>query len=161
MKSLLIAMILSLSCLAQTQSAIPNSGPSGDDISGMYSFLQEGEFVQVNVDSDAKVTGFISRYGDLNSDRGAFLDHMFKNGATKGHELHFVTKAVHGIWFQFDGIAERGEGKDPSVEGYHVLKGKLTEFNDDDPKKSAAKSREVILKSFPQDALVEKAEKKD
>src|SRR3954452_25318589 len=132
MKSLIIAIILSLTCVAQSPSAVPSTGPATDDISGMYGFLQEGEFVQVNVDADPKVTGFISRYGDLNSDRGAFLDHMFKDGSTKGHELHFITKAVHGIWFQFDGTAERGEGKDPSAEGYRVLKGKLTEFNDDD-----------------------------
>src|SRR4051812_3750957 len=50
---------------------------SADDISGMYSFEREGEFVQISVEqrtakSDKTkplaVTGFISRYGDTDSD---------------------------------------------------------------------------------------------
>src|SRR5438128_12287184 len=47
-----------------------------DDISGMYSFEREGEFVQINVEQRATkpdktkplaVTGFISRYGDTDA----------------------------------------------------------------------------------------------
>src|SRR6266576_2388513 len=44
-----------------------------EDYSGMYAFLQDGEFVQVTVEDAGRLTGFVSRYGDLESDRGAFL----------------------------------------------------------------------------------------
>src|SRR4051812_24780582 len=48
--------------------------------SGMYTFLKEGEFVQVTVEDEGHVTGFISRFGDGESDQGTFLDQFFKSG---------------------------------------------------------------------------------
>ena len=83
MKSLvLLPLFLALLCAAQTQSPAP-SVASKEDISGMYTFLKEGEFVQIDVDG-TRVTGFVSRYGDRDSDKGAFLDHLFKTGELKG-----------------------------------------------------------------------------
>src|SRR5258708_1061134 len=80
----LLACFANAAVAAQTQKPTPSpSDYSG--ISGMYSFEREGEFVQINVEQrSAKadktkplaVTGFISRYGDTDSDRGAFLDHF-------------------------------------------------------------------------------------
>jgi hypothetical protein len=43
-----------------------------DPLSGMYSFLREGEFVEVDFEEGNRLTGFISRFGDLDSDRGEF-----------------------------------------------------------------------------------------
>ena len=126
-----------------------------DDISGMYSFLQEGEFLQVNLEDGSHVTGFISRYGDSTGDKGAFLDHMFTEGELKNGHLHFKTRTVHGVSFEFDGTAERGDGKNAFAEGYRVLRGKLTEYLEDENKKTTAKSREVTFKSFPQDAMLD------
>jgi len=121
----------------------------------MYTFLQEGEFVQVSLEDGSQVTGFISRYGDSTADKGAFLDLMFKEGELKGSHLHFKTRTIHGISFEFDGTAELGEAKNPSAEGYRVLHGKLTEYTEDENKKISAKSREVTFKSFPQDAMLD------
>src|SRR6185437_16695094 len=69
-----------------------------DEISGMYSFLREGEFVQITVEN-GKLSGFVSRYGELDSDRGVFLDQFFTRTALKGDALSFTTKSVHGTWF--------------------------------------------------------------
>src|SRR3982074_3248034 len=41
----------------------------GANYSGMYSFLKEGEFVQVTVEDGAQLTGFVSRYGNGDSDK--------------------------------------------------------------------------------------------
>ena len=123
----------------------------GSEYSGMYSFLRDGEFVQVTVEDQGRVTGFVSRYGDLESDRGAFLDHFFKQGKLDGNKLTFATETVHGLWFEFRGTVERGEGKKAGDEAYYVLKGTLTENSTDDSKKTSSRSREVALKSFPQD----------
>jgi hypothetical protein len=117
----------------------------------MYSFLQEGEFVQVTVEDAGKVTGFVSRYGDADSDRGAFLDQFFKLGKLDGNKLSFTTETVHGVWFEFTGTVDHGEGKTPADEAYHVLKGTLTDFRTGPDKKVSSKSRDVTLKSFPQD----------
>jgi hypothetical protein len=117
----------------------------------MYSFLRDGEFVQITVEDKGKVTGFVSRYGDLDSDRGAFLDQFIKQGSLDGHKLSFSTETVHGAWFEFRGTVDRGEGKTPKDEGYYVLKGTLIQHTTDSNHNDVAKSREVLLKSFPED----------
>ena len=123
----------------------------GADYSGMYSFLRDGEFVQITVEDRGRVTGFVSRYGDSESDRGVFLDHFFKSGKLDGVQLAFTTETVHGLSFEFRGSVERGEGKSRGDEAYYVLKGTLVENATDEAKKTSSRSREVALKSFPQD----------
>jgi hypothetical protein len=114
----------------------------------MYSFLQEGEFVQINLEGDL-VTGFISRYGD--GERAMFLDHFFKTAALKENQLTFTTRTVHGVWFDFKGRVQRAGGKSRAEEGYYVIKGTLTQYNSDATKRVTAKAREVTLRSFPEE----------
>ena len=147
-----MTLLLSGSLLAG-QRASQNAAPArpAEDYSGMYTFLQDGEFVQVTVEDEGRVTGFVSRYGDLESDRGAFLDQFFKQGKLDGKKLSFTTETVHGVWYEFKGTVERGEGKNVGDEAYYVLKGTLVQYSTDANKKTLAKSREVSFKSFPQD----------
>ncbi len=150
-----LALLFALACAAQT--AAP-AASSTEDISGMYTFLREGEFVQLTVE-DGRLTGFVSRYGESDSDKGAVLDQLFKEAEIKGNSIHFVTREIHGTWFEFQGTVERGEAKDASAEGYRVVKGKLTQYTDDEKNKDkpTARSRELTMKSFPTDALVGKS----
>lgn len=137
---------------ASAQESKPTARPQpGAEYSGMYSFLRDGELVQITVEDEGHVTGFISRYGDTESDRGAFLEHFFKEGTLDGDKISFTTQTVHGIWFEFRGTVERGEGKKAGDEAYYLLKGTLTENTTDDAKKTTSRSRDVALKSFPQD----------
>lgn len=136
--------------------AKPDS-PPGTQYSGMYTFLQEGEFVQITVEDEGHVTGFVSRYGDQESDRGAFLDQFFKSGKLEADKLEFVTETVHGVWYGFKGAVERGEGKNPGDEAYYVLKGRLTESVTDANKKVTTRSRAVTFKAFPQEATARPA----
>ena len=129
----------------------PSSRP-GVQYSGMYSFLEEGEFVQVTVEDEGRITGFVSRYGDQDSDKGAFLDQFFKTGKLDGDKLVFTTDTVHGVWYEFKGTVERGEGKNPGDEAYYQLKGTLTENVTDANKKVSSRSRAVTFKAFPQEA---------
>jgi len=145
--SILIACLLAA---AQTRPA-PPSRESAPDYSGMYAFLRDGEFVQINVEKQGRVTGFISRYGDAESDRGVFLDHFFKDGHLDGNRLTFSTETVHALSYEFRGSIERGEGKNHGDEAYYVLKGTLIENAMDEGKKTSSRSREVALKIFPQD----------
>jgi hypothetical protein len=149
----ILAVVL-LTCMlsrAQNPSPSPPAAKPADNYSGMYSFLQDGEFVQLTVEDKGNVTGFISRYGDLDSDRGEFLDLFFKSGKLDGKNLSFVTQTVHGAWYEFKGTVERGPGKNPGDEAYYILKGTLTENTTDASKKTLSKSRDVAFKSFPQD----------
>ena len=122
---------------------------SGKQYSGMYSFIEDGEFVQITVEDEGRVTGFVSRYGDEESDKGAFLEHYFRSGKLDGNKLTFITETEHGLWFDFKGTVERGEGKKPGDESYYVLKGTLTDNTSDAQKKVTAHAREVELKMFP------------
>jgi hypothetical protein len=149
--AILVVFIWACSTLpAQTSSLAPSSAKA-DDISGMYSFLQDGEFLQLTVDDNGHLTGFISRYGDSDSDRGAFLNQFFKIGSLEGAKLSFTTETVHAVSYEFKGVAERTPGKTPGEEGYRVLRGKLIENRGDADKKVSSKSREVVFKSFPKD----------
>jgi opacity protein-like surface antigen len=144
----LLILALSTSLIAQTT---PTPPPS-ENYSGMYTFLQEGEFVQVTVEDAGRVTGFVSRYENADSDQKSFVDQFFKQGKLDGNKLNFTTETVHGVRFEFTGTVDRGEGKAPADEAYHVIKGTLTDFHTAPDKKVASSSRAVVFKSFPQDA---------
>ena len=115
----------------------------------MYSFLKDGEFVQISVEDQGRVTGSISRYGDGESDKGTFLDQYFRSGKLDGNKVSFTTETVRGVWFEFKGTVERGEGKNPGDEAYYVLKGTLTDNTSDATKKVTTHASEVVLKMFP------------
>ena len=163
-----LVRILATACLLTAIAGAQQAGPpptapaSTEDYSGMYTFLREGEFVQVTVEEAGHVTGFVSRFGDMEGDQGAFLDQFFKEGKLDGHTLSFTTETVHGAWFEFHGTvdrgtvdhgpADRGPAKTRAQEGYYVIKGTLTEYTTDVAKKVSAKTRAVEFKLFPEDA---------
>jgi hypothetical protein len=123
--------------------------PDHPNYSGMYSFLREGEFVQLTVQDNTQVIGFVSRY--KNTDGDSFLDHFFKSGKLDGNHLSFTTETVDRVSYEFKGTIDRGEGKTRSDEAYYVLKGTLIETTSDAAKKASSRAVEVTLKSFPQD----------
>jgi hypothetical protein len=135
-----MALLTIILCAASSPAAMP-------DVSGMYAFLKQGEFVQLTV-QDEKLSGFVARFGDLDSDRGTTLDHFIKQGSLNGNDLTFTTEMIHGVWFEFKGRIERGEGKERGDEGYYVLRGKLIQYTSDAQKKVSAASREVAFKSL-------------
>jgi len=146
-------MFLVLTMLTVLHAGAQTAPPTvmAPDYSGMYSFLQEGEFVQLSVENDGSVTGFVSRYGDTESDKGEFLDQFFKTARLEGSKLTFTTKAVHDVWYSFQGTVGRGDGRTLVDEGFYVMKGKLTEYRGPEGKQPAAKSSDVALKSFPRE----------
>lgn len=121
-----------------------------DEISGMYTFLREGEFVQITVEN-GKLSGFVSRYGERESDRDAFLDQFFSKASLAGNHIEFTTKPVHGTWYEFSGDVNRGDAKTPDKEGYWIIRGTLKQCDRDEAGQVAAKSREITMKSFPQE----------
>lgn len=148
----LFPAILATAALAWPQQAKPESNPQnrpGAEYSGMYSFLKEGEFVQVTVEDEGHVTGFVSRIGSLDSDKDQVLDQFFKTGKLDGKALTFTTDVIHGVAYDFKGTIERGEGKASGDEAYYVLKGTLIERITDANQRTSSRTREVTFKSFP------------
>ncbi len=146
----LLLFLVAVACAQETKPAAPP--PPAEDYSGMYTFLHEGEFVQLTVEDDGHLNGFISRLGDHESDRGSVLDHFFKVAKLEGHQVSFTTAIIHDVRFEFKGSVDRGPAKTRAQEGYYLMKGTLTEYVTDLNKKESARSREVEFKLFPEDA---------
>jgi hypothetical protein len=125
--------------------------PFSGDITGLYSFVHEGEFVQIEV-NDGKVTGVISRFKNEDLDKSEFVDQFFEQAKLEGSTLTFRTKPAEGVWFEFSGVVERSSAKTASDEGYWNVKGKLIERRTGADGKISEKSHDLTLKSFPQDA---------
>jgi hypothetical protein len=141
---LLLSSVLSLS---ETRPA-PTSEPRAD-YSGTYTFLREGETLQLNIDAD-QVRGFITRYGTLDSDKDAFIDQFFKSGKLDGQKLSWQTAVVHGIWYEFSGTVDRGAAKSKAEEGFYEIHGTLTEHRSDADDKVTSRQREVSFKLLPE-----------
>jgi hypothetical protein len=148
---------------AQTKPEAANPPKPGTEYSGMYSFLNDGEFLQLTVEDQGHVIGFISRYVDAAIDDG-FVEHFLESGQLDGNQLTLVTKTVQGVAYEFRGTIERSEVKSRDDEGYYVLKGTLVVKTTDDKttdaaKKTSSQSHEVALKSFPQNLASPKTPK--
>jgi hypothetical protein len=124
----------------------------GKQYSGMYTFLQEGEYVQISVEDAGQVTGFVSRFDDAAKQMGTFVDQYFKTGKLDGDKLSFTTNPANNRWFDFKGTVQRGEGKSSDDEAYYVLKGTLTESTTGPDKKVTSRAQDVTFKMFPQEA---------
>jgi len=143
---LLLTAIVGLAACLHAQNATPAATPS--DLSGMFTFLREGEFVQLTVE-DGQLSGFISRFGDTETDKGEFIDHFFEKASLEGDHLFFKTRTVHALWYEFNGTVTTAAGKKKGEEGYRVLSGKLTLHKSDATGKDQASERTVEFKSFP------------
>ena len=158
---LLTLVMLTAACRAQSGLATRAQGKpvqqeppavvphAAEDISGMYSFLKEGEFLQITLEKNA-VSGYISRMGDTDSDGGVFLDQFFAKADVQGHDVSFTTRQLHGVWYEFTGKFGRGTGKTKADDGYYILRGTLKELSTNADKTVNARSREVVFKLLAQ-----------
>lgn len=151
-----VVLLPFLCVTAQQKSAPPPGGQNAqppvdaaNDPSGMYSFLKDGEFVQINIE-EGKLSGYISRFGDTDSDKGEFIDQFFDKADLDGNRLTFTTKVVHGVSYEFKGTVAVVSGRQRGQEGYRVLKGTLTQDAADAAGNHKSSQREVEFKSFPE-----------
>ena len=155
LSTVLVVLLLTFAVAGQQPPApatpnTPQAKNATDDPSGMYSFLRDGEFVQITID-DGKLSGYISRFGDTESDKGTFIDQFFDKASLDSDRLSFTTKTVHGTWYGFTGVITKTTGKEPAQEGYRIIKGTLIQHMTDANGADKPRQREVEFKSFPQD----------
>ncbi len=120
------------------------------DFSGTYTFLKDGEDLQINL-QNGKLDGFLTRYGDSDADKDVQLQHFFEKSSVTGDNVSFTTDKIHGVWFEFKGKVRHGEGKTAAKEGYYVLEGTIIRYDTGPDKKVSAKSREVLFRALPTD----------
>ena len=142
---------------AQEDNANATVPHPAEDISGMYSFIKEGEFLQITLDLKS-VTGYISRMGESDSDNGVFLDQFFAKADVQGHDVSFTTRPLHSIWYEFKGKFSRGPGKTKGDDGYYILRGTLKELTSNNYSKTVnVRAREVEFKLLAQPEDIEEA----
>ncbi len=93
------------------------------EASGEYQ-LSANETVDVELQPD-RLSGFITRFGDRQSDQGVPLTFFFATSHLAGERMSFTTRKVHGVWFSFDGTIARGTARSRDQQGYYLLEGKL------------------------------------
>ncbi|MGC2208694.1 MAG: hypothetical protein WA532_01170 [Candidatus Korobacteraceae bacterium] len=151
-------LLVAAAAVAQTE---PAAEPQiGDEITGMYSFVREGEFAEIEVD-DGKVTGVVSRFKDDDPEKAEFVDQFFEEAKLEGSRLSFRTRPAGGVWFEFSGVVERGAGKTPSDEGYWNIRGTLTVRRTSNDGNVTQKTSELTLRSFPQEPAAPGPESKE
>jgi hypothetical protein len=143
-----IAAMLLVSAAAMAQAPPAPEAALAGDISGMYSLLHEGEFVQIVVD-DQRVTGVASHFRNEDPDKGQFVDVSLEKATLDGTTLSFRTKSVEGEWLEFTGTVERGPARSRSEEGYYLVRGTLTEHFQKAGGKAEEKRHSITLRSFP------------
>jgi hypothetical protein len=153
--ALLCAIVLLGTALSQTGQTARSADELGD-FSGLYTFVHDGESVQITLDelpTPAKpkvpVTGYVTRLGESESDKDQTFDLMFKTGSLEGKKISFATKTIHGISYEFTGVVRRGDAKSKGKEGYVVIEGTLIENSVDKNGRSRSQNREITMKSFP------------
>jgi hypothetical protein len=93
------------------------------EASGEYT-LGSGEMIDVELQPD-RLSGYITRFGDRESDEGTPLTFFFATSRLAGQRLSFTTRQVHGVWFSFDGTIVRGTARTREQQGYYLLQGQL------------------------------------
>ncbi len=144
----LIGFFVFVLCLSPVVASAQTGGraPAGNDISGMYSFLHDGESLQLTLDH-GKLGGWVSSFGFLDSDKDTLLDRFFEKASLQGNSVYFLSRRIHGCWVEFNGHVDHGQGRQRGQEGYYVLVGTLTQYTSDADVKVSARQREVTLKS--------------
>ena len=132
--------------------------PPLGDFTGRYGFLRDGEEVQLTLSpaptpetdwsQPMEVSGYVTRFGDTDSDKGQMMDLFFKSGKLEGNKITFATKAVHGIAYEFEGKIAHGDAQSWAKDGYYVVSGKLTEHTTDAKGKVRSRTREITMKSL-------------
>lgn len=143
--------VLAATLAAQGTAAREKSAKTAaPDYSGRYSFLQEGEDLQLDV-TEGRVDGYITRFGDSESDRGTLLNHYLAKAALEGDKLTFSSKPVHAVWYEFTGKIGRGAAKSKSEDGFYQIVGTLTEHRQKEGKEVSARERQVVFKLFAEE----------
>jgi hypothetical protein len=111
------------------------------EASGEYA-LGSGEIVEVDLQPD-RLSGFITRLGDRESDQGTPLTFFFATSRLSGQRLAFTTHQIHGVWFSFEGTIVRGGVRSRDQQGYYLLEGQLVLHD------TANQTQQVRMVSLP------------
>ena len=104
-----------------------------EDASGLYRFGDKegtlGEGIQID-EQFGDVTGYLTTRTSEGGGKGTLVGYFFTRIEGGGGELNFTTKAVHGVWYSFEGKVVRGPGMSRAQDGFYLLDGTLIAHDD-------------------------------
>lgn len=118
-----------------------------DDVSGEYALGEAGNVIEISLQAGV-LDGYISKLGDMESDRGTPLTYFFVSTELREERVRFATRRVHGVWYSFEGSIVRGPARSRKEPGFYLLQGELVEH---DASRHADQGRTVSLKSARRD----------
>ena len=128
----------------------PGRSSLPEDAAGAYALSPNpAEIVEMILNGDGssvRLQGYLTRMGDGSSDRGAPLTYFFARTTVSPTQLTFITRQVHGVWWNFAGTIDRGSAQSNAQKGYYFLNGMLTEHFDT----GQAAPRRVSLPLLPE-----------
>jgi hypothetical protein len=113
-----------------------------ESATGEYMLDETGSVIQITIDNGI-LDGYISK---LIEGQTTALTYFFDRTTIDGNHLTFTTKAVHGIWYSFDGTIVRGDVPTKQENGFYRLKGTWVMHADADKTQSSSM---VNFKSTP------------
>ncbi len=117
------------------------------EASGEYS-LGSGEMVDVELEPE-RLSGYITRFGDRESDQGTPLTFFFATSRLAGQRLAFTTRQIHGVWFSFEGTIVRGPARSREQQGYYLLEGRLVLHDVDGQTEQARMVSLPLARQYP------------
>lgn len=111
------------------------------EASGEYLLGGKGDAIEIDLEPH-RLSGYVSRRGDRNSDQDTPLTFFFATSLLNGQEMSFTTHRVHGMWFSFRGTIVRGKARARTEDGYYRLQGTLVMY---DASANTQQTREVFL----------------
>jgi hypothetical protein len=109
----------------------------------MGTFPNEGEFLQVSVENDGRVSRVVSRYEDEDKEKRTFIDQFFKSAKLAGNRLTFTAKTVQGR------ESNAAKATIPETTPMAFCRGRLTQNSTDADKKATSGNHEVEFEMFP------------
>jgi hypothetical protein len=104
--------------------------------------------VDVELEPD-RLSGYITRLGDRESDQGTPLTFFFATSRLSAQQLAFTTRQIHGVWFSFEGTIVRGSGRSRDQQGYYLLEGRLVLHDVDNRTEQARMVSLPLAKQYP------------
>ncbi|MGH9344359.1 MAG: hypothetical protein ACRD19_11430 [Terriglobia bacterium] len=147
-RTLKTPFLLLLAILAAVPTIEAQATPTVPRMTGRYHFLGSEDSLSILQEEDL-LKGYIDVFeGETESDD--VLSYPITIGSRKGDHVEFKTRAIHEMFFRFDGTVERGAGKKPGDPDYLQLDGELQTItlNSVTGEQKTVK-QQVVLKSIP------------
>jgi hypothetical protein len=94
-----------------------------DDITAKYHFLSADDTLAI-LDQEGRLKGYIE-VNQPADESDAILSYDIVEGARQKNHVEFRTNRIHGKYYRFSGIAERGKGHEEKDSDYLHLAGSL------------------------------------